>query len=602
MAASALPVQDYLDALHRRHKENRQGAVASYIPELTRVDHDQFGIALATMDGYIYETGDSAALFTIQSISKALIYGMALEDHGREAVLKKIGVEPSGEAFNSITFDEKNNRPFNPMVNAGAIAATALIKGGDREERFARILECFQRFVGRDLRLDEEVYRSESLTGHRNRAIAFLELNSGMIDGDIDGHLDLYFRQCSLLVNVADLALIGGTLANGGVNPVTGERALAAEHVRSVLSVMNTCGMYDYAGSWQFDVGLPAKSGVGGGIVAVLPGEIGIGVFSPRLDAVGNSERGVKVCQDVSRNFHLHLFEDRGTGQEPIRRFYRATEVRSSRVRRPDEVAVLDHDGYAIAVAELQGELSFIEAERATRRIADQMSSARYIAIDLTRLRRIDPVAQDLLADLSRRLGEAGIVCAMVVPDPRLQERLGGQAFATLDAALEHFEDELIGELLAPASAAVSAVPIDAFRLLADWPETHVEALAAQLEPRPFGDGELLIEAGTPARSLYFLVEGRVDVTIPVKDGVRRRVSTIDAGNVFGELALFGETKRTATITGAGAGRALKLTPEGMAALAAARPDVRLDLALAVGRSLADRLRRANLEIQSLVR
>ena len=397
MHASALPVRDYLDQLHQRHKENRQGAVASYIPELTRVDHDLFGISLATMDGYVYETGDSAALFTIQSISKAIVYGMALADHGREEVLRKIGVEPSGEAFNSITFDERNNRPFNPMVNAGAIAATSLIKGGDKEERFERMLDCFRRFVGRDLDMDEAVHRSESLTGHRNRAIAFLELNSGMIEGDIEAHLDLYFRQCSLLVNTADLAIMAATLANGGVNPVTGERAIPAEHVRSVLSVMNTCGMYDYAGGWQFEVGLPAKSGVGGGIAAVLPGHLGIGVFSPRLDKVGNSERGMRVCEDLSRRFHLHLFEDRGSHQEPIRRFYRGTEVRSSRVRRQAEISALDHDGYAIAVCELQGELSFVEAERVTRRIREQVSSVRHLIIDMTRLRRVDTVAAELL-------------------------------------------------------------------------------------------------------------------------------------------------------------------------------------------------------------
>ena len=275
MSANPLPVWQYLQTLHDKHKANRTGRLANYIPELDRVDPDQFGISFVTMDGYIYEAGDANALFTIQSVSKAIIYALALEDHGREEVLRKIGVEPSGEAFNSIVFDEKNNRPFNPMVNAGAIASTALVKGASHAERLERILDMFQNFAGRRLTMDEAVYRSESSTGHRNRAIAFLELNSGMIGGNVEDHLDLYFRQCSLLVNTVDLAIIGATLANGGVNPLTGERAVAAEHIRSVLSVMNTCGMYDYAGGWQFDVGLPAKSGVGGGISAVLPGHLG---------------------------------------------------------------------------------------------------------------------------------------------------------------------------------------------------------------------------------------------------------------------------------------------------------------------------------------
>jgi glutaminase len=602
MHASALPVKDYLDQLHRRHKENRQGAVASYIPELTKVDHDLFGIALVTMDGYVYETGDSSAPFTIQSVSKAIIYGLALEDQGLETVLQRIGVEPSGEAFNSIVFDERNNRPFNPMVNAGAIAATALIKGSSREERFERILDCFRRFMGRDLMLDDAVYRSESLTGHRNRAIAFLELNSGMIDGDVEGHLDLYFRQCSLLVNTVDLAIMAATLANGGVNPVTGERAIAAEHVRAVLSVMATCGMYDYAGGWQFEVGLPAKSGVGGGISAVLPGHLGIGVFSPRLDKVGNSERGVRVCEDVSRDFQLHLFEDRGSRQEPIRRFYRATEVRSSRVRRPAEVAALDHDGYAIAVCELQGELSFVEAERVTRRISEQLSSVRYLVLDMTRLRRVDTVAAELLQQMGAALSEAGIAFAVAVPDARLQQRIGGQGFAILDGALERFEDLLLAEVLPPEALGREGVPLGEFALLADWPRADLEALRQRLVPRAFASGDRLIEAGAAARSLYFLESGRVDVSIAAGEGKQRRVSTIDAGNVFGELALFGEARRTATVSGAGEGRVLELTADGIAALLAEAPTVHAGLSLAVGKSLAERLSRANREIQALLR
>ena len=446
--ATLLPVRRYLEDLHARHKLNRSGKLADYIPELTRVDPDLFGIAFCTMDGFVYETGDTAALFTIQSISKAIIYGLALEDHGREEVLKKIGVEPSGEAFNSIAFDEKNNRPFNPMVNAGAIAATALVKGADLTERWARILDIFERFVGRSLTLDEAVYKSESATGHRNRAIAFLELNSGMIGGKVEEHLELYFKQCSLLVNCADLAIIGATLANGGLNPVTGERALAAEHVRAVLSVMNTCGMYDYAGGWQFDVGLPAKSGVGGGITAVLPGHLGIGTFSPRLDKVGNSERGVKVCEDLSRNFRLHLFEDRGSGQDPVRRFYRGTDVRSSRMRRQAEVEALDHYGHAIAVCELQGELSFVEAERVSRRIGEERSSFSFLILDMTRLRRVDAVAQQLLEMLATTLKEGGQAFAVASLDNRLRSMQGSEGFPSVDAALEMFEEQLLGQVL----------------------------------------------------------------------------------------------------------------------------------------------------------
>ncbi len=602
MSAVTLPVFSYLQSLHARHKDNRTGALASYIPELTRIDPDLFGIAFATMDGYIYEVGDSAATFTIQSVSKAIIYGLALEDHGRDEVMRKIGVEPSGEAFNSIVFDERNNRPFNPMVNAGAIAATALVKGANHAERLARILDTFRRFMGRDLDMDAAVHRSESDTGHRNRAIAFLELNSGMIQGNIDEHLDLYFRQCSLLVNTVDLAIMGATLANGGINPVTGERAISAANVRSVLSVMSTCGMYDYAGGWQFNVGLPAKSGVGGGISAVLPGHLGIGVFSPRLDAVGNSERGVKVCEDISRNFRLHLFEDRGSGQDPVRRFYRGTDVRSSRVRRQEEVKALDHDGHAIAVCELQGELSFMEAERVTRRIGGELSGFASLIVDMSRLKSVDKVGEELLLMLRDTLASTGHGFAIVSLDARLRAMGGTNSFGAIDDALEFFEDQLLERVLPATDAGPSRVELKQFSLLADWSAEDFDTLMAELQPRDFEDGESLIMAGTPARSLYFLVEGRVNVMIAVANGALRRISTIDAGNVFGELALFGQARRTADVVAVSSGRVLELTTEGIARLSEKAPRVHTALALAVGRSLADRLGRANREIQALSR
>ena len=225
LASEDQPVWQYLRELHERYLPDRSGAVANYIPELAAVDPDSFGVAFATTDGFLYEVGDTATLFTIQSVSKAVIYGMALEEHGREEVLRRIGVEPSGEAFNSITFDELHNRPFNPMVNAGAIAATAMIRGASRDERLQRILDSFRRFTGRELEIDDKVFRSESLTGFRNRAIAYLEINAGMIDGDVEEHLELYFIQCSLLVTARDIAVIGATLAGATILLIRARRS-----------------------------------------------------------------------------------------------------------------------------------------------------------------------------------------------------------------------------------------------------------------------------------------------------------------------------------------------------------------------------------------
>ena len=301
--------QSFINNLHSKYKLLQDGAVANYIPELAKVNPNLFSICIATVNGDFYEVGDYNQLFTIQSISKVFIYGLALEDHGRDYVLTKVGVEPTGEAFNAIILDEQSKRPYNPMVNAGAIATTSLIKGSGATERLNRMLDMFQRYIGHDVFVDISVFTSERSTGHRNRAMAHLMLNFGMIDTHIDEALDLYFQQCSVMVNCHDLAIMAATLANSGINPITGEQAVDSRCIKDILSVMYTCGMYNFAGEWAYKIGIPAKSGICGGIIAVVPNLMGISVFSPLLDSRGNSVRGVKVCEDLSQKFNLHLFE-----------------------------------------------------------------------------------------------------------------------------------------------------------------------------------------------------------------------------------------------------------------------------------------------------
>jgi glutaminase len=303
-------VQDFLEQLYHELKGNTDGHLASYIPELARANPDWFGISIVTLDGRTYEVGDVAQKFTIQSISKVFVYGMALEDYGRERLLKKVGVEPTGDPFNSlIRLDEDSKRPENPMVNAGAIATTGLITGHDPADRLNRLLSMFQRYVGSEVFVDVSTFMSEKSTGHRNRAMAHLMLNFGMIDQPIEAALDLYFQQCSVLVTCHDLAVMAATLANQGVNPVTGAQAVGSEHVRDILSVMYTCGMYNFAGEWAFRVGIPAKSGVSGGVLAVVPNQAGIAVFSPLLDSHGNSVRGLKVFEALAQEYGFHLFD-----------------------------------------------------------------------------------------------------------------------------------------------------------------------------------------------------------------------------------------------------------------------------------------------------
>ncbi|NJR51787.1 MAG: glutaminase A [Leptolyngbyaceae cyanobacterium CSU_1_3] len=304
------PFQAFLDRLYLKYQSLGEGKLASYIPELAKVNPDWFSICAVTVDGRVFEVGNADQLFTLQSISKVFVYGMALEEHGREKVLAKVGVEPTGDPFNSIIrLDEYSKRPDNPMVNAGAIATTSLIKGTDPADRLNRMLAMFRRYIGHDVYIDMSVFISERSTGHRNRAMAHLMRHFDMIDEKIDEALDLYFQQCSLMVNCRDLAVMAATLANKGVNPITGDRAVSAHCIRDILSVMYTCGMYNYAGQWAYQVGIPAKSGVSGGIIAIVPNQIGIAVFSPLLDAHGNSVRGIKVCEALSQHFELHMFD-----------------------------------------------------------------------------------------------------------------------------------------------------------------------------------------------------------------------------------------------------------------------------------------------------
>lgn len=313
------PLKDQISALYEKFLNDQEGEIATYIPELGKANPADFGIALATVEGEVFSVGDCRQEFTIQSICKPMAFLMALEKHGRDKTLQHVGVEPSGDPFNSIELDPKNlrPRPFNPMVNAGAISVASLIKG-PKGAGVAEYVERLGRAAGRTLRVDEAVRDSEAATGHRNRAIAWLMRNFDIIDDEVDQTLDQYFSQCSVLVNCSDLAMIGATLANMGENPVTEEDVFSIQYVKDALAVMFTCGMYDFAGEWAYRVGVPAKSGVSGGIMAVVNRQFSIAVYSPRLDARGNSVRGIKVCTELSNEFGLHAFDFMNIGSNFI--------------------------------------------------------------------------------------------------------------------------------------------------------------------------------------------------------------------------------------------------------------------------------------------
>ena len=307
-------IQSTLEAIHERHSRLNEGRVADYIPALAEANPDHFGIAIVTAEGQVYTVGDTDVPFTIQSISKPIAFAQALETCGAEETYRHVGTEPTGDSFNAMNLDEASNRPFNPMVNAGAISVTALIHDHSGKEPFESIRSTFGRLAGRSLDTDNAVFSSEKETGHRNRAIAHLMRHANIIKDPVEDKLDLYFRQCAIRVTAKDLAVMAATLANVGQNPLTGETVFSPLNVRHALSVMFTCGMYDYAGQWAVDVGLPAKSGVSGGIMAVVNRQIGIGIFSPSLDPYGNSVRGIRACIDLAEEFGLHAFEFTNAG------------------------------------------------------------------------------------------------------------------------------------------------------------------------------------------------------------------------------------------------------------------------------------------------
>jgi glutaminase len=393
-------VQQYLDRIRAEHAEVPDGALASYIPELTRVDPNGFGLSLSSSDGYVYESGDAAVEFTIQSISKPFTYALALDRIGQKAVDAKIGVEPSGEAFNEISVDKTTKTPKNPMINAGAIAAVSLIPAGTPDERFALIQDFYSGFAGRRLELDRDVYASEKASGSRNRAIAYMLQSFGVLDDDPDDVLDVYFRQCSFNVTATDLARMAATLARGGINPMTGRRVTDAAVVKRTLSVMVTCGMYDAAGDWVSAVGMPAKSGVGGGIVAVLPGQLGIGVYSPLLDARGNSVRGVRVCRSMSEQLGLHFLNVSRDSRASLRAVYQPCDN--------------------VRVYETHGDLLFCGAEQVVRTVDRDREGFDVAILDVSRVDDIDDAARALLSGMSAALRAQGKDGYLVDPDRRV--------------------------------------------------------------------------------------------------------------------------------------------------------------------------------------
>ncbi len=285
------------------------GHLADYIPELAKVNPALFSVCLTRVDGEVFSFGDDQVEFTLQSTSKPFMYGFALNEKGSEFVETKVGIEPSGEAFNSIIeLERKTHRPFNPMINSGAIAIAHLIQDQPHQNRQERMIQFFSKLAQRPLTTNNEVFHSEKKTAHRNRAIAHLLRHFNVIGDDIEETLDLYFQQCSLNVNVKDLSMMAAVLANKGQHPISQQQCFTAENNQKILSLMLTCGMYDTAGEWAYRVGLPSKSGVSGALLTVVPHQFALAVYSPLINQHGHSVLGIKFTEKLIRELKINLF------------------------------------------------------------------------------------------------------------------------------------------------------------------------------------------------------------------------------------------------------------------------------------------------------
>ena len=554
----ASPLQQYLETVHAALKDCTEGEVASYIPELLRADPEWFGIAIATVDGHVYQVGDTQQSFTIQSISKAFVYGLALEDNGIETMATRVDVEPSGEAFNSISLRPDTGKPLNPMINAGAIATAAMVEGDAPDIKLQSILKCFARYTGHPLNIDQQVFLSEKETGHRNRAIAHLLRGFGILDDPPDGILDVYFQQCSILVNCRDLAVMGACLANNGVNPITGVRALKTEYVPKVLSVMGTCGMYDYSGNWVYTVGMPAKSGVGGGIVAVLPGQLGLAVFSPRLDERGNSARGIKVCERMSADFGLHVYHSvRSTTATVIRLTYDGSQVQSKKLRRETDLQFLETNGKSIRVFELQGDLMFGSTESVVKNVLDALPYGDFFILDLKHVFEIDRAACQLLVKLKQALWSQHRTLLFTHTSDKygfvrnLKQQVAGQddrqllAFADTDHALEWCEEKLLARG-GRASSATRRVELADQDICQGLDSRDLERLQATVKPISYEAGQTIFRCADSAESLFLIVEGEVEIVLPTDTGQKKRLAVLSPGMSFGEMALLNHRTRSA--------------------------------------------------------
>lgn len=602
-------IQELLGELHASFAGVREGRVADYIPELAKACPDDFGIVIATSGGRIYEIGDTRKEFTIQSISKPFIYALALKTLSFDVMASKIDVEPSGEAFNAISLDPDSGKPRNPMINAGAIAASAQICDADPGGAVDLLLEYFAELAGRPLTINEAVYRSEKETGHRNRAIGHLLRNFNIIESDPEPALDLYFRQCAISVTCRDLAVMAATLACQGRNPFTGGQPLSYDITVRVLALMGTCGMYDFAGQWLHDVGIPAKSGVAGGVMAVIPGRLGIATYSPPLDGFGNSVRGVAVCRQLSAGVGLSLFNQYYQVDATIRRSYQGSQRKSRRWRSERELEILAPHRDEVRIIHVQGVLDFGGIEQLAAELVRLSGDVRILILDLAHVTECPMESSGLLdrqlcsledQGVEILLSRAGRLPLVSRAGWAITERI--DAYEHLDSALEAAE-ELLLTWYAPAADADNGDDDDLADqgVLAALGADHRRILAEHLVRRSFMAGDFVIRRGDPGDELFLVRSGSFDIALDIKTGDGQshstRLATFGPGLCFGEIGFVAQTPRTADIIATRPGECWVLHRNAFDELSASHPEVVIALLKALTCDIGAKLSQTSVQL-----
>lgn len=588
------PIDSYLRALHAEISELRHGTPYLVGPASAVINPDDFGICLATVDGYVYEVGTTRKEFTLQSISKPFTYALALAELGFDAVDQKVDVEPSGDPFNEISLAEGTGRPANAMINAGALAVTGMMKGSGGRSAIKRIVSTYSEFAGRKLKVSPRVFEAELRNSDRNHALAYLLSSFDVIEDDPTTALENYLRQCSVQVTCRDLSIMAATLANGGTNPVTGKEVMDIAPVERVLSVMMTSGMYDDAGDWVSNVGMPAKSGVGGGTLAVLPGQVGLAVFSPPLDAHGGSVRGIAVSRRLSNDMEMHFVRSARAGRSAIRASYDITTVPSG-IRRNDESAeVLREHGHRAQLIELNGDLLFAGTESMVREISSLPDDVELVILDLRRVDEVGGVALRMFAQLEKNLSAADRELMLIDPEDTLSDTFTDAAhtvpvFDSRSAAVEFSENRLISRYGDPLGVPLSVQVADSLALGTLEPE-EVAELVERMEPRKYDDGEIVRRVGQRFGGVYFIVSGKISTIAADSEGRRVKLSTLSAGMTFGELALGSEDRQETTEKADGAVELMVLSAEAIEELEEEDPRLAMRLWKALTRDAYTRV------------